>query len=138
MNKGKIITGLVVLLVVFLGGFIPQYLDKRRLQEELEQTRTQLSASQLQNDIDQARNLAGKMLLEASRQNYGTAAEHSTNLFNHLRELADKAQDASLKTSILSLMETRDSITSGLAQGSPSIIPEIQALMQRMYELPGA
>jgi hypothetical protein len=59
-------------------------------------------------------------------------------LFNHLRELADKAQDASLKSSILSLMETRDSITSGLAQGSPSIIPEIQALMQRMYELPGA
>lgn len=134
MNKW--IAGLVVLLVVFLGGFVPQYLEKRRLQDELEETRTRLSAVQLQSEIDKARNLAGRMLLEASRQNYGTAGEHSTHLFNQLRDLADRTTDPALKSSVMGLMEARDAITSGLAQGSASIIPEIQTLLQRMYELP--
>jgi hypothetical protein len=137
-NRWKVIGASVAILVVFLVGFLPQVLEKRHLQNELENTRSQLSVAQLQNEIDEARNLAGRMLLEASRQNYGTAGEHSTKLFNQLRDLANHTGNATLKTSIAELLDARDSITSGLAQGNSSIIPELQSLLQRMYNLPDA
>lgn len=136
MNRSKLIGGLVVLLAVFLTGFIPQYLGKRRLQSDLDDTRAQLSTAQLQNHIDKARNLAGRMLLEATRQNYGNAGELSTNVFNELSNLAGQAENPAVKSAVTELMQQRDAITSGLAQGNPSIIPDLQSFLQRLYDLP--
>jgi hypothetical protein len=127
-----------MILAVFLVGFVPQFLAKRRLQNELEDTRTQLSTAQLQIEIDRSRNLAGRMLLEASRQNYGTAGTHSTEFFNKLRQLANETRNPSLQTSLSELLEERDSVTSGLAQGNSSVIPELQSLLQRTYNIPDA
>ena len=134
--KWKVIAGAAVVLAVFLAGFVPQFLDKRRLMTELEDTRTTLSTAQLQIEIDEIRSLAGRMLLEASRQNYGAASTHSTEYFNKVRDLAGETENASLKTALSALLDVRDSISSGLAQGKPTIIPELQSLLQRTYDVP--
>jgi hypothetical protein len=137
-TKWTILAALILAITVFLLGFVPQFIEKRRLRTELEATRGRLSVAQQQMDIDEVRNLAGWILLETSRQNYGTAREHSTRYFNKLRELADKSESATLKTSVSELLQSRDSITSGLAQGSSSIIPELQTLLAATYNLPDA
>jgi hypothetical protein len=137
-SKWKVIVSAAVVLAVFLAGFVPQFLDKRRLRAELEDTRTRLSTAQFQIRVDEIRSLAGRMLLEASRQNYGTASTHSTEYFNKVRELAGETENASLKTALSALLDARDSISSGLAQGKPTIIPELQSLLQRTYDVPRA
>ena len=106
--KWKIIVGAAVIVGIFLLGFVPQFLEKRRLQAQLDDTRLRLSTAERQIDIDEIRSLAGRMLLEASRQNYGTAGEFSTSYFNKVRELAEKSDDSSLKTSLLQLLNSRD------------------------------
>ena len=136
--KFKIISSGVVMLAMFLVGFVPQFVDKRRLQTELEDARTRLSAAQVQIEIDGIRSLAGELLLRASQQNYGIAATRSTELFNKVGALARETNDESLKPSLSALLSARDSITSGLAQGNPSIVPELQALLERTYNIPDA
>ena len=137
-TRWKIIGVSALILAVFLVGFVPQFVSKRRLQNELEDIRDMLSTARFQIDIDQLRTLAGRMLLETSRQNYGIAATHSTEYFNKARELAGRADDQSLKLALWALLDARDSITSGLAQGNSAIIPELQSLLQRTYDLPNA
>jgi hypothetical protein len=126
------------MVVVFLIGFLPPFLQKRRVQNDLEDVRARLALAQQQNAIDEIRTLAGRILLEASRQNYGTAREHSTVLFNKVRDLAEKSGNASLKASLLELLNSRDSVTSGLSQGNALVIPELQSLLGDTYDLPNA
>jgi hypothetical protein len=104
----------------------------------MEDIRDRLAIARLQIEIDQLRTLAGRMLLETSRQNYGIAAAHSTEYFNKARELAAKADDQSLRSALSALLDARDSITSGLAQGNSVIVPELQSLLQRTYDIPNA
>jgi hypothetical protein len=137
-TRWKIIGSSALVLAVFLTGFVPQFVSKRRLQNELEDIRVRLSTARLQIEIDQLRTLAGRMLLETSRQNYGIAATHSTEYFNKARELADNADDQSLRSALSALLDARDSITSGLAQGNSAIMLELQSLLLRTYDLPNA
>lgn len=134
----KIIVGAALVAGVFLLGFVPQFLEKRRLQVQLDDTQLRLSTAERQIEIDEIRSLAGRMLLEASRQNYGTAREFSTSYFNKVRELAEKSGDSPLKTSLLQLLNSRDSITTGLAKGNTSVIPELQSLLAGTHGLPNA
>jgi hypothetical protein len=137
-TKWKIIVGAIVVVLVFLGGFVPQFLDKRRIRTELADTRTTLATAQRQIAIDEIRELAGRMLLEASRKNFGIAREHSTEYFNKLREMLDKPENAAARTSLAELLNLRDSITSSLAQGNASVLSELQLLMEKTYNLPDA
>jgi hypothetical protein len=137
-TKWKVIAAFGVLTAVFLAGFVPQFLEKRRVTAELQDVRTRLSTAQKQMAIDEVRNLAGLILLHASHQNYGTAREYSTQYFNKLRELADQSESATLKSSASELLQSRDSITSGLAQGTSSVVSELQVLLAATYSLPDA
>jgi hypothetical protein len=136
--KSKTIAAVSVIILVFLAGFVPQFLDKRRVQTELDDTRTKLSTAQRQIAIDEIRRLAGSMLLEASRQNYGTAREHSTEYFNRVSEMADKPENFALRNSLAELLNLRDSVTSNLAQANASVLSELQSLMEKTYNLPDA
>jgi hypothetical protein len=137
-TKAKIIGGGIVIVAVFLSGYVPQFLDKRRVQAELDDAQVRLSGAHRQIELDEIRRLAGKMLLEASRKNFGTAGEHSTEFFNRVRDLVDNPENASWKSSLMDLLTLRDSITSRLAQGDPSITTELQSLLEQTYKLADA
>jgi len=132
----KLIVGAILIVAIFLAGFVPQFMEKRRLQTELEDVRRDLNSAQLQIELDRTRNLAGRILLAASHQNYGIATTHAAEFFNRLQEMQGRTQNEPLKASLSTLLSTRDSITSGLAQGNPLIIPELQSLLERAYDLP--
>ena len=62
----KIIVGLVLIGIVFLIGFFPQYVKVARLEEDL-------ASCQLRGQLSELRDLAALMYLEASQKNYGLA-----------------------------------------------------------------
>ena len=134
-TKSKYIFGALAILVSFLIGFVPQLRETWRLRAEIAETQAELSNTQLHVRIDALRNLAGKMLLEGMQQNYGFAQTLSTQYFDRLQQLASEAESPDLKNSLSKLLEERDAITAGLTQGSSSVIPDLQSLLQRTYDI---
>jgi hypothetical protein len=134
-TKSKYILGAAGLLVSFLIGFVPQLRETWRLQSEVAATRSELSDAQSQARIDELRNLAGQMMLESMQQNYGVAQNLSTQYFDRLTQLATETEKPDLKDSLSRLLGERDAITAGLTQGSSLVIPDLQSLLRRTYDL---
>ena len=125
-TKSKVIAGLFILLAAFLIGFVPQYMDKARLRDELGTTRLDLRMAEL-------RDLCGMMLLEVQGQNYGLAREFSTQYFEKVRQVAEDVPDP-LGPPLGELLTSRDSLNALLAQADPASSSQIQMLCRRTHE----
>src|ERR1035437_8642420 len=88
MNKA--IISAIVLVVVFLVGFVPQYAKVNRLDAELRQ-------ALLENTAAELRNLVGLVYVQANQKNYGIAAGTTARFFNRVREVANQTPDANAK-----------------------------------------
>ena len=122
--KQKTVIGLVMLVLVFLLGFMPQYLEKRQLQRELAISIEKLKLSEL-------RDLAGLMLLEGLRQNYGVARDYSSQYFDKLRETSEQAENSTLKTQLQELLDSRDTVTAALSKADPASASQLQAIFAK-------
>ena len=130
MNN-RIVVAIVLLIAVFLAGFVPQYLKVKRLENELSITRQE-------NALAQLRDLAGLAFVQASQKNYGLATETSQQFFSHTREAADRAVDADRRKALEDLLASRDKITSGLANGDPAALGELQILFEKTRQAAGS
>ena len=119
--KQKTVIGLVILVLVFLLGFMPQYLEKRQLQRELAISIEKLKLSEL-------RDLAGLMLLEGLRQNYGVARDYSSQYFDKLREISEQAENSTLKAALQELLSSRDAVTAALSKADPASASQLQEI----------
>lgn len=119
--KNKIIVAAVLIVVVFLAGFLPSYVKANRLENELREARREHSLAQL-------RDLACLAYFQASQKDYGLAAGTSTRFFNRTREVANQAPDASVRRPLEDLLSLRDPITAELAKGDPGVLGDLQAL----------
>jgi len=122
--KQKTVIGLVILVLVFLLGFMPQYLEKRQLQRELAISIEKLKLSEL-------RDLAGLMLLEGLRQNYGVARDYSSQYFDKLREISEQAENSTLKAALQELLSSRDAVTAALSKADPASASQLQAIFAK-------
>jgi hypothetical protein len=125
-TKTKLIAGLLILLAAFLIGFVPQYMGKVRLRDELLTSRLDLRMAEL-------RDLCGMMLLEVQGQNYGLAREFSTQYFEKVRQVAEDVPDP-LGQPLRELLTSRDSLNALLAQADPASSSHIQMLCRRTYQ----
>jgi hypothetical protein len=76
--------------------------------------------------------IAGMMLLEVSRHNYGLASEHSSRYFMKLAALIDAMpEEELLKATLEQLAAERDSLTAGLAQADTASAAKVQELLSR-------
>lgn len=135
-NNTKSILAAAAIGAAFLIGFIPQYVQTRGLRSELRTSQTKIATLEFQIQIDQARNLAGRMLVQAAQQNYGVARDLSTQFFEKIRMLQAAADDPSLKSALSDVLMKRDDITGSLAQAEPAAVSKLQALAESAYELP--
>jgi len=119
--RNKIALGLVLVVVVFLAGFLPSYAKAHRLETELREARRDIGLAQL-------RDLASLAYFQASQRDYGLAAGTSTRFFDRAREAANQAPDANSKKPLEDLLSLRDPITAGLAKGDPGVLNDLQAL----------
>jgi hypothetical protein len=108
----------LVIVAVFLAGFVPQSLKRASLETELNDARRA-------NREAQARDLAAYALVQASQKNFGLAAQTSTDFFGRLQQLASEETGNKAFTDILGY---RDKITGELAKGDPAAVGDLQAV----------
>jgi hypothetical protein len=65
--KNRFIVVIILLIIVFLAGFIPQYIKVNRLENEL-------STAKQESALAELRDLAGLAFVQTSQKNYGLAA----------------------------------------------------------------
>jgi hypothetical protein len=78
-----------------------------------------------------ARDLAGMMLLEVLRQNYGIAKDYSSQYFEKLRETSEQVDNSTLKTSPQELLNSRDMVTAALSKADPASASQLQAIFAK-------
>lgn len=119
--KNRTIVVAVLLVVVFLAGFLPSYVKANRLENELREARREHSLAQL-------RDLAGMAYFHASQKDYGLAAGTTTRFFDRTREVANQTPDSNARKPLQDLLSLRDPITAELAKGDPGVLSDLQAL----------
>lgn len=129
--KNRLILWVVLLVVGFLAGFIPQYIKAQRTQSELTTARQQLSTCQLGSQLSQLRDTAALMYIQASRKNYGIAAEQAAHFFDQASQVAGSTSDARLKNTLQQILQSRDEITAQLAKGDPAVAPKLEDLLMK-------
>ena len=127
----KIIVVVVLLIVAFLAGFLPQYVKVTRLERELGEARQE-------NSLAQLRDLAGLAYLQASQKDYGLAGGTSTRFFNRTREVANQTPESSGRKPLEDLLNLRDQITAELARGDPGVVNNLQTLLLKTREATAA
>ncbi len=129
MNKA--IISAIVLVIVFLAGFVPQYAKVNRLDAELRQ-------ALLGNMAAELRNLVGLAYVQANQKNYGIAAGTTVRFFNRVREVANQTPDANAKKAYEDLLIPRDKITAELAKGEAGVMGDLQDLFVKTRKATGA
>jgi hypothetical protein len=129
--KNKVIISAVVVVVAFLGGFVPQYAKARRLETELRQARDVNMSADL-------RDLVGLAYVQANQKNYGIAATTISGFFNRVREAANQMSDASAKKAYEDLLVSRDKITAELAKGEVGVMGDLHDLFVKTRKATGA
>ena len=117
----KIIVVVVLLIVAFSAGFLPQYAKGKRLERELGEARQE-------NSLAHLRDLAGLAYLQASQKDYGLAGGTTRRFFDRTREVANQTPASSGRKALEDLLNLRDQITGALARGDPAVLNDLQTL----------
>ena len=134
-KKSRLLVGLSLLLAAFIAGFAPQYIEKGRLQGQLDSANGRLEAMQSDLKMAELRDLSGLMLTEVLRRNYGSAAEYSSRYFEKVRQASQETANAARQEGLRELLANRDPITAVLAQADPASAAKIQQLYARTFEV---
>jgi hypothetical protein len=129
--KNRIIVVIILLIIVFLAGFVPQYIKVKRLENDL-------SVARQENALAQLRNLAGLAFIQASQKNYGLAAGTTKQFFSRTREVANRAPDANGRKALEDLLASEDKITAELANGDPEALGDLQVLFEKTRQAAGS
>jgi hypothetical protein len=119
--QNKIIVATIVVVAVFLVGFLPEYVKANRLENELRQSRQESAGALL-------RDLIGLAYVQANQKNFGLASETISRFFGRAREMANQVQDANSRKALENLLALRDKVTAELAKGDAAVIGDLQEL----------
>lgn len=122
--RTAVIFGAVLFLAGLLLGFIPEYQKAAALA-------TQLDNARLESKLRQIRELASLSYMEASRRNYGSAAEDSEKMFGLVNEVAGDTKDNALRSSLNSLLGFRDTVRNKLSAADSSVLEPLQQIVQK-------
>ena len=122
--KTVAVGGAVLFIAGFLSGFIPEYLEASKLAK-------QLQSVELQSRLREIRELASLSYIDASKMNYGSAAEDSEGMFNVAKEVANDTKDDDLRNSLTGLLAFHDAVKGKLSAGDASVLEPLQQIVQK-------
>jgi hypothetical protein len=132
--RTKLAVGLILLLIGFLGGFIPQYMKAREINQQLATQTKELASCQLRQQLSQLRDSAAMAYLQALQKNYGIAAQYSKQLFDQAQTISSQTDDPAVRKLLGDVMAARDPITADLANGDPSVVSKLQPLLANLEQ----
>jgi hypothetical protein len=114
-----------VLLIVFLIGLVPMWIQKRAVQNELATSQKQLRKSEISSLLTTA-------IVEANRGEYEPARRNTSDFFTRLQSEVDKGEESALtkeeRDKLTAIFTNRDTIITMLAQRD-------QASVQRLTDI---
>lgn len=109
----------LVLLLAFLLGFVPMWLNSRSVSQELAATQKQLHRAEIKNSLTTA-------IVEAQNGEYETARQNASEFFTNLDAEIAKGNEGSLTTEqsqkLKPVFTNRDAIITMLAQRDPASV----------------
>lgn len=118
----------LLLLVAFGAGFVPQWLAARQLRESLKTTSMELRLATLHRELGVASH-------EAQRNNYASAGEAASRFFNECAQLANTepfAGDDRTRVALLGYASQRDEVMALLAASDPTARDRLASLYLTM------
>jgi hypothetical protein len=113
----RVIVYAVLLLVVFLLGFVPMWLKSRECSSSLSDAEHQLNLARIQNALASA-------VIDARRGDYEPARQAASNFFTSLRAETDRRDESALsqaqRDGVQPLFTRRDEIITLLARSDPA------------------
>jgi hypothetical protein len=126
MDRNRIITiAAGAALLAFLLGFLPQWSRANGLSDNLEETRLQLRASQIENRI-------GAALAESLRSNYERSRQLMTVVFGELQAVRGQISPAQQKE-VDAILAQRDEIVTLLARAAPESSQRLMLIHARYH-----
>jgi hypothetical protein len=132
--RRKLTSSLILLVIGFLGGFIPQYLKAREASQQLSSQIKELADCRLTQQLSQLRDSAAMAYLEATQKNYGIAAEYSKQLFDQAQRIASQTDDPGVRKLLGDVLAARDPITADLANGDAGVVSKLQPLLANLEQ----
>ena len=124
----RLLLWVILLIVGFLLGFVPQYLKAHSLQGQM----TQCEASQR---FDKVRQYGSLTYVAATQLNYGTASGYAQQFFEQAQQVANSTNDPRVKGILTEVLSGRDKITADLAKGDAAVVSELQALILKLEQV---
>jgi len=122
--KTVAIVAIVLFVAGFLLGFIPQHKKASDLAKQLETVR-------LESKLREIRALASLSYIDATKLNYGSAAEDSERMFGLAREVANDTKDDGLRSSLNGLATFRETVMDKLRAADASVLEPLQQIVQK-------
>lgn len=136
-KRSVVLAVLAGVVVMFLAGYIPGWLQARRAAQasaesarQLAEVQATLAKTQLDLEIARLRGRLGDVLHEANANNFGLAAQQATAFFDALQTAAASPQLAAGRRGILAaILARRDEISADLARADQGV----KAKLAEMY-----
>jgi len=132
--RTKLTVSLILLVIGFLGGFIPQYLKARETSEQLSTQSRELSTCRLSQHLSNLRDSAAMAYLQATQKNYGIAAEYTRQLFEQAQQTAGQTDDPAVQKLLGEVMAARDPIMADLANGDAAVVSKLQPVLTSLEQ----
>jgi hypothetical protein len=116
----------VVLIAVFLLGYLPATINSQRAQVQKSDLEYKLRLAELRGQL-------GMCSYEANRNNFANAAQFTTEFFNGLRSIVDVTKDETLKQKLQAVLSRRDEITTNLAEANPVVKEKLSQMYADLY-----
>ena len=125
----KFLFAVIVLAAAYLAGFVPSYIENRRLTAQVSELQTLLAQASAQLHVATLRNQLGMILIEVEQNNFGMAKEKSSHFFDGLRQVISDQTDPQLRERLTALLARRDEMTSDLT----SLNSESSAKIRKLF-----
>lgn len=123
----KVLTWVIVFLVGFLIGFVPQYWKAHELKADL-------SSCTAKADLAKVQQSAALTYVAATQLNYGVASGYAQTFFASAQSLQATTADGTVKDLLSQVLAARDKITGDLAKGSAEVVGELQPLVLKLEQ----
>jgi hypothetical protein len=130
----KLLFWLILLIVGFLVGFVPQYSRSREMAQTNSALTDQVRACSSAEQFSRIRNAAAMMYLAATQKNYGIASGYATQMFDEAQSLAGNTQDEGIRNLLRDVLGQRDQITADLAKGNDAVVSEMQPVLSKLEQ----
>ncbi len=118
----KLLLWVILLVVGFLLGFVPQYMKAHSFQNQANQCEASLNLAQV-------RQYGALAYVAATQLNYGTAAGYAQQFFEQAQKLAASTNDPAVRNALNPVLSARDKITTDLAKGDSAVVGELQPIL---------